>query len=230
MMRTKKVMLLALGLFCFLFVGCAVAENASMTLEKGVYAPGESISVTFTAPASFASNAWVGIIPSHVMHGSESENDKHDLSYQYLKQRTSGVLTFAAPSAPGNYDFRMHDTDNGGREVTSVSFTVQGEVSSNASLQLPKGVYAPGESISVTFTAPASFASNAWVGIIPSHVMHGSEPENDKHDLSYQYLKQRTSGVLTFAAPSAPGNYDFLMHDTDNGGKEVTSVSFTVAN
>ncbi len=212
-----------------LFLGCAAAQNVSLTLEKSVYAPGESISVTFTAPASFANNAWVGIIPSHVMHGSESENDKHDLTYQYLSQRTSGVLTFGAPSAPGNYDFRMHDTDNGGKEVTSVSFTVQGGVSHAASLQLSKSVYAPGESISVTFTAPASFANNAWVGIIPSHVMHGSESENDKHDLTYQYLSQRTSGVLTFGAPSAPGNYDFRMHDTDNGGKEVTSVSFTVS-
>jgi hypothetical protein len=66
----------------------------------------------------------VGIIPSEVPHGSESVNDRNDLTYQYLRGRTGGVLTFRAPPAPGNYDFRMNDSDNGGRELASVPFKV----------------------------------------------------------------------------------------------------------
>ncbi|MFH1148833.1 MAG: hypothetical protein V1736_14170, partial [Pseudomonadota bacterium] len=78
----------------------------------------------FSAPGYFARDAWVGIIPSHIAHGSEAENDKYDVTYQYLEKRTSGVLVFQAPKESGQWDLRMHDTDGNGREVASVSFTV----------------------------------------------------------------------------------------------------------
>ncbi len=102
----------------------SAGESGSLRLTRDRYAPGEAIVVDFTAPGSYAANAWVGIIPSQVPHGSEAENDRHDLTYQYLQKRTSGSLTFTAPTAPGNYDLRLHDTDNNGREVASVSFQV----------------------------------------------------------------------------------------------------------
>jgi len=102
----------------------SAGESGSLRLTRDRYSPGEAIVVDFTAPSSYASNAWIGIIPSHVPHGSEAENDRHDLTYQYLQKRTSGSLTFTAPTAPGNYDLRLHDTDNNGKEVASVSFQV----------------------------------------------------------------------------------------------------------
>jgi hypothetical protein len=101
-------------------------SDASLWLDKSSFSPNESITVHFTASSSYANNAWVGIIPSHVSHGSESENDRHDIAYQYLRKRTSGDLTFTAPSSPGDYDFRMHDTDSSGSEVADVSFSVEG--------------------------------------------------------------------------------------------------------
>ncbi|WP_124327317.1 hypothetical protein [Desulfonema ishimotonii] len=223
---TKKI--ICSIVFCLLFCNTsAIAQTLS--LNKYTFTPGEKINVRFTARSDFAGNAWVGIIPSGVQHGSESVNDQHDLTYQYLKKRTSGTLTFTAPSAPGSYDFRMHDTDDSGREIASVSFTVQkAETAATALLQLDRYVFTPGEKINVRFTARSDFAGNAWVGIIPSGVQHGSESVNDQHDLTYQYLKKRTSGTLTFTAPSAPGSYDFRMHDTDDSGREIASVSFTV--
>jgi len=95
--------------------------------------PGSTLQVSFNAPSSYSENAWIGIVPSNIEHGSEAVNDKHDLTYQYLKKRTSGSLSFTAPAQEGNYDFRMHDTDNNGREVASVSFVVSNKVSSSAS-------------------------------------------------------------------------------------------------
>lgn len=97
---------------------------ASLSLARDRYAPGESIVLTFTAPEGYAGNAWIGIIPSRVPHGSEAENDRHDLSYQYLQKRVSGGMTFIAPKEPGDYDLRLHDNDNNGKEVASVSFQV----------------------------------------------------------------------------------------------------------
>jgi len=112
-----------------LAVGLAVSackpSGPSLVTDKGAYAPGETITVTFNAPADLPTNAWVGIIPSNVPHGDEAQNDTYDLTYQYLNGMTTGTMTFGAPLLPGSYDFRMNDTDNNGKEIASVTFTVQ---------------------------------------------------------------------------------------------------------
>jgi hypothetical protein len=151
------------------------------------------------------------------------------MAYQYIERKTSGTMRFMAPSGPGKYDMRMFDTDNGGMEVTYASFEVKAaDPGSDASLELDAEIYEPGVEVVVEFTAPAHFARDAWVGIIPSSVPHGSEAQNDQYDLSYRYLEGRTSGTLIFTAPPTPGEYDMRMHDTDNNGSEVTYESFEV--
>ncbi len=97
--------------------------SGSLSLDKSRYAPGEAITVRFTAPAGWPDDAWIGIIPSSIPHGSEAVNDKHDVTYQYLKKRTAGSMTFNAPG-PGAWDMRLHDSDSGGKEFASVSFQV----------------------------------------------------------------------------------------------------------
>lgn len=100
---------------------------ASVRIDSEVVAPGDYFKVTVTAPANLPRNAWVGIIPSHVAHGDESVNDQHDLSYQYMEGRTRAVLTFQAPTTPGSYELRLHDTDASGLELaSSTPFTVPG--------------------------------------------------------------------------------------------------------
>jgi len=203
-------------------------QGADLAIDKSYYAPGESINVSFTASGNWARDAWIGIIPSTVTHGSESVNDQHDITYQYIEKRANGVMVFKAPG-PGQWDFRMHDTDGNGREVAYISFTVSTSApsSADANLILEKTVFAPRESIRVSFTASGNWARDAWIGIIPSTVTHGSESTNDQHDITYQYIEKRTSGVMEFKAPG-PGQWDFRMHDTDGNGREVGYVSFTV--
>ena len=220
------------------------AQGGSLYLEKTQFAPGEEIRVSFRASADYAGNAWVGIIPSNVAHGSEAVNDQHDITYQYLEKRTSGVLVFQAPAQPGAYDFRMNDRDDNGKEVASVSFqvaqggqappeapppTVKPQTAAGAvGLRLEGTTFAPGADIQVAFWAPPGFQASAWIGIIPSDVAHGSEAVNDQHDVAYQHLNNRASGELVFKAPMQPGAYDFRMHDRDDNGTEVASVSFRV--
>ena len=122
MMRSTMTLLIAVVALLGL-VGCS--SGPSLSIDKKSVKAGETINVSFKASKDWADNAWVGIIPSNIAHGSEAENDKHDVTYQYLKKRTSGTLVFKAPSKAGSYDFRMHDTDGGGKEVASVSFTVK---------------------------------------------------------------------------------------------------------
>jgi hypothetical protein len=102
------------------------ATSASLTLSITSFLAGDEIQVSFTAPANFQNDAWIGIIPSNVAHGSEVEGDNNDIDYQHLEGNNSGILTFLAPETPGLYDFRMYDTDSNGSEYASVTFTVEG--------------------------------------------------------------------------------------------------------
>jgi len=100
-------------------------SKASLNMDSNTVSPGATVQVKWTAPGSYADNAWIGIIPSGIDHGSEAVNDQHDITYQYLSGKTSGTFTFTAPKKKGSYDFRMHDTDSNGSEVASITFTVQ---------------------------------------------------------------------------------------------------------
>jgi hypothetical protein len=142
----KKVMHLIAIVFCLLFALCLVACSesqepapqaqpaapaiegqipATLSLGRDVYMPGDTINLIYMAPAGLPNDAWIGIIPSAVPHGSEEVNDQSDISYQYLKGTTSGIMEFFAPSAPGSYDLRMNESDGGGKELASITFTVQ---------------------------------------------------------------------------------------------------------
>lgn len=154
--------------------------------------------LTFTRPIPGATQRYTGTFSGNEVKGN------------FTQQGTSRVYTWSAqmqaPAVPGNAP----------------------ATPSGVSLRLDKTYFKPGETITVHFTALASWASNAWIGIIPSRIPHGEESENDRHDVTYQYLKKRTSGTLAFTAPAA-GDWDMRMHDKDSNGKEVASVSFKVA-
>ncbi len=197
-------------------------EKATLRIDKTVFLAGEPIRVKFKTPKGYDQKAWVGIIPSNIPHGSEKVNDANDLTYKYLNNKISGILDFVAPRKPGEYDFRMNDSDTDGNEVASVSFIVErGE----GTLHLLKREYELREKFVVEFTASPYWPKDAWIGLIPALVPHGSEKVNDERDLAYKYLDGRARGSITFSTPTEPGNYDLRMFDRDNGS-EITSVSF----
>ena len=210
--------------------------TGKMKISKTEYMSGEEIKLTIETEGDFDKNAWIGIIPADIPRGDESRNDQHDVSYKYLNNKTSGELVFKAPEKPGVYDFRMHTSDQNGKEITSITFTVKEEEkeeekeekTGDTVLEIDKKVYKPGEDIIITFKAPDTWPKDAWVGIIPSDAPHGKETENDKVDISYIYLNKKTSGEVTLKAPKKTGSYDIRMHDTDKDGKEVEYVSFKV--
>jgi hypothetical protein len=103
------------------------AEKPSLTCTPSVAKPAELIFVDFNAPADYPPNAWIGIIPSHIPHGSEAQNNLYVISHEYLQKRTSGTLHFTAPINPGIYDVRMNDSDDNGKEVCSTTFRVKPE-------------------------------------------------------------------------------------------------------
>jgi hypothetical protein len=122
-MRKLTILFILAMVLMFAVSGCS--KPAAMTVDKTEVEKGGQLTVKWTAPSSFPDNAWIGIIPSKIAHGSESENDKHDVTYLYLKGKTSGTFLFTAPNKRGSWDLRMHDTDSGGVEVASVTFKVK---------------------------------------------------------------------------------------------------------
>lgn len=203
-----------------------------MTLPQNYYKPGHPITLNFKAPASFDKSAWIGLVPADIEHGEEDLGDQHDQAYFYIEGRQSGQMQFTAPAQEGRYDFRMFDRDGHGKEAIYIRFTVSRDLPraeiEAASLKLDKSTYKPGEAIQLSFTAPASFDADAWIGLLPANIAHGEEDLNDQHDVSYQNLEGRTSGTMTFYAPNQAGNYDFRLHDRNNHGKEASTVSFVV--
>ena len=197
----------------------------SLSLPKTSYQTGEKITVSFNIPVKLDKSAWVGIVPSDIPHGSEERNDENDLAYHHLNGVQKGTLDFVAPVKPGSYDLRLNDSDSEGNELASVTFTVTG---ASASVSLNKTTYAPGERMWITFKTSVAFASNAWIGIIPSDVPHGSEEVNDENDINYVYIEGATDGIKEMEAPTEAGSYDIRFNDTDDNGKEIASVSFTV--
>ncbi|TET18702.1 MAG: hypothetical protein E3J78_05895, partial [Candidatus Cloacimonadota bacterium] len=108
----RKVFFIVVVLSIFVLIGCGeqtrpkevkpvkppVSGNENvLELDKTQFLAGEDIKVHFTASADFVDDAWVGIIPSDIPHGSESVNDANDITYQYMKKRIKGTLNFKAP-------------------------------------------------------------------------------------------------------------------------------------
>jgi hypothetical protein len=200
-----------------------------LRLDRGVFAPGETIVVHFTAPPNLPEDAWVGLVPSGVPHGNEAVNDEQDVAYETLGGRTSGTIEFAAPMRPGPWDVRMNASDAGGRELASATFAVQGEQQSGPPrVWLEAGSVPAGAPLEIRFTAPAAFSEDAWVGLVPTLTAHGSEAVCDEVDVAYEYLQGRTSGTITLTAPDHPGPWDVRMFDTDAEGREVASATFQV--
>lgn len=205
----------------------AADYKAKLQLTKTTFLPGDDIKVTFEVAQPLPDGAWLGVIPSDIPHGSEATNDQHDVDYQYVSGKTTGVLQFHAPGQGGSFDFRLNDSDNNGNEIASVTFTV-GQVKNEGTLKLTKNSFLPGEQIELAFTASETLPRDAWVGLIPSKVEHGKETVNDQNDIQYQYVEKKTSGKMLFTAPPEPGSYDFRLNSNDNGGVEITSVAFNV--
>lgn len=203
------------------------ALQPDVQLDRDSYYPGDQIKVMAVA-TGVKERAWVGVVPSSVPHGKEEENDAHDLCYFYLD---SGKDTLVAPPEPGDYDVRMNSDDNNGVELASRSFKVVADpnpVKAAKILWTPSGPVAPGTELKVTFEAPLDLPKDAWIGLLPSSVAHGSEKVGDESDKAYAYLEGVGRGSVSLLVPGEPGKYDLRLYDTDNG-KEVDSVSFEVS-
>jgi hypothetical protein len=201
-----------------------------MIIPNKIYEPGERIVFTANYPQNMERKIWIGVVPSSIEHGSEDINDRNDLSYVWAYSKKNGKYVLYAPFVPDYYDIRMNKEGENSKELGYFTFKVKPlpGAGTTPKLMLEKKTFRANEEIVLRFVAGDDFEENAWVGIVRSKIKHGSEKENDNHDIAYKHLKMRDAGILYFKAPNSAGRYDFRMHDTDKNGREVTYISFKV--
>lgn len=100
-------------------------DGPAVLLDRRIYEPGERMTVQWRSPGTYDADAWVGMIPDIVPHGSETDGDAADLTWVRLGQRRAGSASFLAPQFPGTWTVRMYDGDDAdSREVASAPFFV----------------------------------------------------------------------------------------------------------
>ena len=206
----------------------AGAQQADVQFDRQVYQPGDQIDITALG-TNLTDSAWVGIVPSAVAHGDEATNDANDVGYKHLKDKDRVFLV--APKEPGEYDVRLNDSDQNGKEVASRTFTVEADPNPVLEAKLVRNQESeldPNSTFEVEFEAPLSFPENAWIGVVPSGTPHGEEQVGDSSNMGYEHLSGRSRGTVRLTAPDKPGEYDVRMYDSDNGGQEVGSVPIVV--
>ncbi|MEQ9814579.1 MAG: discoidin domain-containing protein [Azospirillaceae bacterium] len=102
------------------------AFSGSIALQQTTVEPGARMLVLFDGAADLAADAWIGIVPADTPHGQEAVNDRANLGLAYLNGVESGQVRLIAPVEPGDYDLRLHDTDQDGREIASIGFIITG--------------------------------------------------------------------------------------------------------
>lgn len=189
---------------------------------------------TITADVTYenmpeGSDAWIGVVPSDTPH-NEKEADAANIQYKWLSGFASGSFDgflLSDNSLSGNYDLRIYSNDNGGGELASVTFYIDGprgeitNVQWNADTQI--------------VTADVTYAnfpavSNAWIGVVPSDAPH-NELDADRVDIAYIALTSFESGLFPgIKVPNGiSGSYDLRIYSNDNGGRELASVTFTIS-
>ena len=80
--------------------------SVSLSVSQATVRPGEPISVSWTAPGRRTAADWIGLYAA----GVPSETFIDDASWHYTASE-SGSLTFTAPGAVGDYEFRYFTND-----------------------------------------------------------------------------------------------------------------------
>lgn len=187
---------------------------------------GGTVTVHFEAAPTFHQDAWLGVVPSDVPHGSEQTNDEHDLSYDYIRGRTGGTVILPAPSTPGRYDIRLHDADHDGREVASASFEVQ---PATGRVWVDGDTFTAGARVQVHYESPQQLGPRAWIGLVPAATPHGSAVVNDEHDVAYDWVRGEATGTVSLTVPADPGRWEARLFDSDAAdGRELAAAPFTV--
>lgn len=96
--------------------------RASITLNASTYGISSVIEIEYTLPPGTDPSAWIGIVPANIAHNDEKLADRYDICYRHIGKTHSGRIALETPDRPGQYDVRIFDSDQNGKELCSVTF------------------------------------------------------------------------------------------------------------
>lgn len=195
--------------------------NATISLDKNVYLPNESIVVSASGITQEMKNAdaWVGIYKAGAAH------NKWGL-YKYLEEGNSQV-ELKAPEELGSYEMRFYSKNKVYTDetlVVRIPFTVamqkQGEIT------LEKSKYQALQSISVTVTGITKEMeqAEAYVSIYKKGAAHSDWGK-------YAYVKAGDS-LVKLDAPNLNGEFEMRLYSINRNYTDesfVMSVPFTLS-
>ena len=193
-------------------------DGPSLDMVKARFEPKEKIVVDYEALWCYSPLTLIGVVKSETTHGQVTGDDVLEYDYPDLENRsetvtriqnTEGVVTFTAPSEPGEYDVRMFDDDifgagTKGKEVQSVTFSVIPDDTS--CLETPKQQYGVAElGVSDTFAGNWTKDGNTF--------QHGPIRLPASHELEVSWLNY----------DGKPGNVS-LYYISDSGNGEWNQI------
>ena len=183
----KSLRMLAPILMLLTISGVASAQTVSVTPSSIVVT--EPITLSFTAPSGSSASDWIGL------YTVGDPNTSYQAVF-FTNGATSGSWDIYGPSSPGNYEFRYLVNNSFTSVATSNTLTVAPAV--GFSVSITPSSAAPGNTITVTWTAPAGRPTTDWIGIYAA-----GEPDNHNYDPArWVYTGGATSGTFITTMPS----------------------------
>ena len=207
------------------------APAYTLSAAPGAAEAGATIAVSWAAPAGHSATDWVGLYRA-------GASDYDFLAWQYAGGAGSGLMSFAAPAEPGRYELRYFLNDGFERAATSNAVEVGAPAPTPTPAATPTptpgptpapayaltaapGVVAAGGTISVNWSAPADHSASDWVGLYRVGA-------SDYEYLAWQYTGGSAAGVMGFAAPAEPGQYELRYFLEDGFSRVLVSDAVTV--
>jgi len=186
------------------------ATGFSVSITPSSAAPGNPLTVSWTAPAGRPANDWIGIYAQ-----GETENRNYDWErWIYTGGATSGSFVTTMPNyGPIVARYLLRDS--------YVHVAESNVVGTTYSVSASPTTVAQGGQITATWTAPLGTSATDWIGLFKvgtaAHTWY-----------SYVYTGGSTNGFAIFTAPNDPGLYEFRYYLNDGSGLAATSQTITI--
>jgi hypothetical protein len=169
-------------------------QGFALTASPSLTFPDQNLTVTWTAPSGRPTTDWIGLY-------KVGDPEPSFAAWKYTGGAPSGSTTFIAPSHAGQYEFRYFTNNSYNKVATSNAAIVSGGV--GHSLTASPSTPSPGQSLTVTWTAPSERPTTDWIGLY-------KVGDPDTVYISWQYGGGGQYGSTTyFSAPSQAGHYEF---------------------
>jgi len=201
------------------------ATPGAMVLDKETFVIGEPLTLSVQLETNrHYGNAFIGLYKTEREAPGGGKVNRSRLTYQRVNTKTQR-LKFTTPTTPGLYEFRLYDRDATHYMLDSIPFEVIVPTTPGA-ISLPKDIFTIGEAIALQVQLePGRHYGNAWIGLYRSGRVVPGGAKVERERLTYQRVKIETEQLL-FTAPTAPGDYEFLLFDRDASHYGLDRLAF----